>query len=117
MGLMALDKGVFQYQRLKLRPYHNGVEVVHRGHHGPGLLVVSPPGLEILAHPVFQLFGLAHVDDLARLVHHDVYARLQGQAVRLFQKLCFRHFSHLAYASVYHAQGPAGKVAFLPPAD
>ena len=90
-GLVPLDQGVLQDQCLELRAHHDGVEVIHLGHHHPGLFVVAAAGLEVLADAVFQLFRLAHIDDQSRLVHHDVHARGQGQAVRLLQQLLFRH--------------------------
>ena len=69
-GLMVLDEGVLQDQRLELSAHEDGVEVIHLGHHGLCLLVVTGVFLEVLADPVFQFFRLAHVDDLAGLVHH-----------------------------------------------
>ena len=82
-GLVALDEGALQHQGLKLRLHHDDIEVVNLAHHGPGLFIVAGLVLEILAHPVFQRFGLAHVDDLAGCVLHDIYAGLQGQGVGL----------------------------------
>ena len=40
--------------------------------------------LEILADPVFQFFGLAHIDDLLGLVPHDIHAGSIGQRQGLF---------------------------------
>ena len=76
VGLMALDEGVFQHQGLELRPGHDGVEVVDLGDHGAGLFVVVRGVVEILAHPVFQGLGLAHIDHGVLGVLHDIYARL-----------------------------------------
>ena len=90
-GLMPLDQGVFQDQRLKFRADHDGVEVIHLRDHHPGLLVVPAAGLEVLADAVFQLLGLAHIDDQPGLVHHDIHAGGQGQAVRLLQQFLFCH--------------------------
>ena len=73
-GLVALDKRALQHQRLELRLDHNNVEVVDLADHGPGLFVVAGLVLEILAHPVFQRLGLAHIDDLAGAVLHDIHA-------------------------------------------
>ena len=75
MGLVPLDEGVFQHQGLKLTLGDDDVEVRHLFHHGRHLGQVFP--VEIAADPVFQLLGLAHVDDLALLVEHDVHARQQ----------------------------------------
>ena len=83
-GLVALDEGVLQHQGLKLAVGDDDVKMVDLGHHGPGLLRVGGQVGKILAHPVFQGLGLAHVDDLALGVLHDVYARLERQAVGFF---------------------------------
>ena len=90
-GHVLLDEGVFQDQGLEFAAHQDGVEGVHLPHHGVGLQIVAPPGLEILADPVFQLLGLAHIDDCARLVVHQVHAGGQGQAVGFFQQLVFCH--------------------------
>ena len=81
---MPLDEGIFQDQGLKLAVGNDDVKVVDLGHHGPGLFGVGGQIGKILAHPVFQGLGLAHIDDLALGVLHDVYARLEGQAVGFF---------------------------------
>ncbi len=81
---MALDEGVLQHQGLELAVGDDDVKMVDLGHHGPGLLRVGGQIGKILAHPVFQGLGLAHVDDLALGVLHDVYARLERQAVGFF---------------------------------
>ena len=82
-GHVPLDEGVLQHQGLELALDEDGVEVVHLGHHGPGLLRVGRGLLEVLAHPVAELLGLAHVDDLTGLIHHQVDPRLQRQGVGL----------------------------------
>ena len=81
---MALDEGIFQDQSLELAGDKDGVEVVHLGDHQLRLGVVGSVVLKVLAHPVFQLLGLAHIDDLAGLVHHQIDPRCQGQVRRLF---------------------------------
>ncbi len=81
MGLVALDEGALQHQGLELRVGDDHVEVVDLGDHGPGLLRVGGQVGEILAHPVLQGLGLAHVDDLVLDVLHDIHAGLQGQVV------------------------------------
>ena len=91
VGLVALDEGVLQNQRLKLRVGHNHVEVVNLAHHGPGLLRVGGQVCEVLAHPVLQRLGLAHVDDLVFGVLHDIHARLQRQGMRFFLEFVESH--------------------------
>ena len=71
---MALDEGALQHQGLKLGLNHDDIKVVDLAHHGPGLFVVPGLILKVLAHPVFQRLGLAHVDDLAAGVLHDIHA-------------------------------------------
>ena len=90
-GLMALDEGILQHQGLELRPDDNGVEPVHMGHHHLRFLVVAGGVLKVLADAVFQFFGLAHIDDLAGLVHHQIDAGQQGQVVGLGAELITGH--------------------------
>ena len=94
-GHMPLDEGVFQHQGLELAGDKNGVEFVHLGHHLPGLGRVAGTVLEILAHPVFQFFRLAHVNDLTRLVHHEIDAGGQGQVVGFFPQFVLCHRASL----------------------
>ena len=58
--------------------------MVYFAHHDPGFRGMGGGILKILADTVFQLLGLAHVDDLIRLVPHDVNTRGIGQGQRLF---------------------------------
>ena len=92
-GHVLLDERVLQHQRLELAAHDDGVEVVHQPHHGVRLDVVAPARLKILAHPVFQLFGLAHVDDLAVLPVHQVDPGSQRQAVGFFQQFFLCHIT------------------------
>ena len=93
LGAVALDQGVFQHQGLKLTGDEDGIEVVHLGHHLPGLGGVAGAVLKILADPVLQLLGLAHINDLTGLVHHQVNAWRQGQVVGFFPQLIPCHSS------------------------
>ncbi len=93
MGHVALDEGVFQHQGLELAGDENGVEMIHLAHHLPGLQRVGGAFLEVLAHPVFQLLRLAHIDDLPGLVHHQIDPRQQRQVVGLGPQLVLRHGS------------------------
>ena len=88
VGLMALDEGVFQHQGLKLAVGDDDVEVRHLFHHGCHLGQMLP--VEIAADPVFELFGLAHIDDLAPGVQHDIDPRQQGQMIGFFPQF-FQH--------------------------
>ena len=71
-GLMALDEGVFQHQRLKLTGDHDGVKLAHLLHHEAGLEGVGSILAEILTHTILQFFRLAHIDHRAALVHHQI---------------------------------------------
>ena len=82
-GLVPLDEGALQYQGLELAVGDDDVEVVDLRDHSPGLLRVGGGVLKILAHPVFQRLGLAHIDYGALGVLHDVDARLQREAAGL----------------------------------
>ena len=90
-GLVPLDEGVFQHQRLELRADDDGVEPVHMRHHHLCFLVVAGGVLKILADAVFQFFGLAHIDDLPGLVHHQIDTGQQGQLVGLGAQLIACH--------------------------
>ena len=81
VGLVPLDEGVFEHEGLKLAPRDDDVEVPHLVHHGGDLRQVL--AVEIARDAVFELLGLADVDDLIVLVKHDVHARQQRQAVCL----------------------------------
>ena len=90
-GAVALDEGVFQHQRLKLTGDENRVEMIHLGDHLPGLGRVRGALLKILAHPVFQLLRLAHIDHFPGLVHHEVHAGHQRQIIGLLPQLFLCH--------------------------
>ena len=92
-GHVLLDEGVLQHQGLELCADDDGLKIVHLPHHGLGLEVVAPVLLKVLAHPVFQLLGLAHVDHAAVLPVHQVHPRGQGQAVGLFQQFRLGHLA------------------------
>ena len=90
-GHVALDERVLQDQGLELRGHENGIEMIHLGHHGPGLFIVGGSILEILADAVFQLLGLAHINHLAGFVHHQIDPRGKGQIVGLLPQLVLGH--------------------------
>ena len=90
-GLMALDEGALQHQGLKLGLHHDHVKVVDLSHHGPCLFVVTALVLKVLADPVLQSLGLAHIDHFAGGVLHDIHPRLQRQSVGLVPQLFKGH--------------------------
>ena len=81
MGLVALDEGVFQHQRFKLAARDDDVKIRHLLHHGRHLGQML--AVEIAGDAVFELFGLADIDDLIVFIEHDVHAGQQRQAVGL----------------------------------
>ena len=112
---MPLDEGALQHQGLELRLDHDDVEVVDLGHHGPGLHVVPGLVLEVLAHPVAQGLGLAHIDHLALGVLHDIHPRLQGQGVGLVPQFLKGHGGSLLSSDVFGVSpAPKGKVRRVP---
>ncbi|MPM67526.1 hypothetical protein SDC9_114449 [bioreactor metagenome] len=83
-GLMALNEGALQHQRLKLRIGQDYIEPADLRDQGAGFFTVAGGVLKILGDPVFQGLGLAHVNDLAHLVQHQVDPRLLGQGAGFF---------------------------------
>ena len=83
-GTVALNQGAFQYQRLKLRRGYYHVEMVDVADHQLCFGRMGGGILKILAHPVFQFFGLADIDHLVVTVAHDIHAGRVRQAQRLF---------------------------------
>ena len=83
-GHIALDQRAFQHQGFKFTACRNGIKMVDLADHHFGLWGVGGGVLEILADPVFQLFGLTHIDDLIGLVPHDIHAGSIGQRQGLF---------------------------------
>ena len=98
---MLLDQRAFQYQALELGIGDDVGEVVHVVHHPPHLFGVVVLRAEVLADAVFQLLRLADVDDLARLVLHDIYARLQGKRHRLCPQLLHLRIQALTALSLH----------------
>ena len=58
--------------------------------------------LKILAHPVFQLFGLAHIDDLAGFIHHQINAGQQRQVVGFCTQFVFGQ-QHRPLSFLFHS--------------
>ena len=81
--LVPLDERTLQHQRLKLAVGQNDVKVVDLADHGPGLFRVAGQFQKILADPVAQCLGLAHIDHRVAGVHHNVDAGMQRQRVSL----------------------------------
>ena len=90
LGAIALDEVEFQRQRLHLAVDEDDVKIVHVLDHGLHLGGVVFAGLEVLAHAVFQVHRLAHVDDPA-LGLHQVAARRIGQVFQLQGKFFRTH--------------------------
>ena len=84
LGHIPLDQGAFQHQSLKFRGGYDHIKVVDFAHHHSGLWGVGGGVLKILAHPVFQLLGLADINNLVGLIAHDIDPRRIGQGQSLF---------------------------------
>ena len=84
LGLVFFDQGVFQQQGVQLGVGENGLKMVDIGHHPPGLQGVRSQIGKILAHPVAERLGLAHIDDCAVAVVHEINAGQLGQPVGFF---------------------------------
>ena len=65
----------FQNQRLHLAVGDHQVQVHHLRHHARGLVVVAVGRLEIGAHPIPEILGLADIDDLAPVILEQVNTR------------------------------------------
>ena len=83
---MPLDERIFQDQGFEFAGGNNHLKVGHFFNHGRDLREVL--AVEITAHAVFELLGLADVDHLAVLVEHDIHARQQRQTRGLLAQ-CF----------------------------
>ena len=76
---VALDQLVLEDQRFQLGLGHPPGDVLDLGHQRLGFGVLLGRGMEIAAHPVLEHDGLAHIDDLALPIAHEVAARLVRQ--------------------------------------
>ena len=70
---VLLDEAVFQRQRFHFGTAGDEAEIVHGCCHFRGFGVVRT--VEILRHTVAQGTGFSDVNDIARLIFHDVDAR------------------------------------------
>ena len=76
--LVLLDQVVLQQQRLDLAVQHSDLDVGDVGHHRHGFRL-QPAGAEVAGNPVFQVFGLAHVQQPPLGVVHLVHAGALAQ--------------------------------------
>ena len=76
-----LDQLAFEQQRLRLAPDRVDVEVVDGIDEGVELQVPAHAArrVEVLVHALAQIPRLAHVDDRAEAVLHQIHARLVGK--------------------------------------
>ena len=83
---IALDEGAFQHQRLKFTGRNNHIKMMDFAYHHLCFWGVGGGILKILADPVFQLFGLADIDNLVGFIPHNIHPGCirQGQCL-LFQ--------------------------------
>ena len=84
MGLVPFDQGIFQDQGFKLTGRHNDLKIRHLLHHGGHLRKML--SVEVAADPVFELLGLADIDDFPPPVQHHVDAGEQRKLIGFIQK-------------------------------
>ena len=82
-GHELLDEVALQGEGLHLVVHADGLKVLDVADHGPDLGRVVLARLKVLADPVLQADGLAHVDDRSRIVQHLVDAGGVGQQLQL----------------------------------
>jgi hypothetical protein len=80
---VALDQVHLQDERFQLRPDHDPFDVRDFAHQATGLVVVAGIGVEIRTHPRAQIDRLAHVNDRAFGIFHDVTAGFVGNVFRI----------------------------------
>lgn len=73
-GSILLDQGTFEYKGLELAAHHDGIKMVYPPDHLPDLFGVVGIRTEILAHPVFQRFGLADIENVVVNIFHNIHA-------------------------------------------
>ena len=83
LGHELLDQVALQGESLHLVGHADGLKVRDVADHGPDLGRMVLARLKILADPVLEADGLAHVDDRAPLVQHLVDAGGVGQQLQL----------------------------------
>ena len=77
IGVVLLDQVAFEHQGLVLAFHHHVVKRGHELHHEGDLLAVVGER-DVLLHAGAQVFGLAHIDNLARGVFPQVATRAGG---------------------------------------
>ena len=93
MRLVELDEGVFQHEGFKLARHDDDIERRDVLDHGGDLWQVL--AAKIARDAVFERLGLADIDDLARLVEHEIHARLLRQHVGALAQLVQCQLFHL----------------------
>ena len=83
VGQVLLDEVAFQGQRLVLAANLNGVKGLHMRDHRQHLGGVGAAVLKVLPHTILERHGLAHIDDRARRIVHQVHAGAVGQQRKL----------------------------------
>jgi hypothetical protein len=78
---VALDEVHLQDQRFELRADHNPLKVGDIAHQAAGFGVVAGIRVEVGAHAVLEVDGLADIDNRPGGVFHQVAAGLGGQGV------------------------------------
>ena len=86
---VLLDEIALQNQGFHLGRGHNGFKIRNPCHHCPDFWRVALILLKILAHPILQDDGLAHVDDFPMGILHEINSRRIRQELQFFlHNLC-----------------------------
>ena len=75
LGLVLLDQVVLEDQRLRLGMRDGKLDGANMAHQGPGLLAARIAA-KIGTQTFGEIFGLADVQDAARLIQHSIHTRL-----------------------------------------
>ena len=80
---MFFDQVCFKDKGFNLVVDDNKFEICDHPHKLSRFRIMIPARLEIRTHAITQVFGLPHVDDLARRILMDINAGVCGQELQL----------------------------------
>ena len=79
------DEIALQDKRFNFRPSQDRFKIRHFGHHRPHLRGLIAAALKILPYAIFQHHCLAHINDFALGVFHEVDPRRRRQKLEFFR--------------------------------
>ena len=95
--LVQFYQAVFKRQRFHFRIAHDIFKIADKGGHYIRFDAFEIRFVKVLRNAVFQLFGLAHIDDFSAVAAHNVYPRRERKQGSLFAQT-FR------ICGIYHIQ-------------